>query len=208
MTKHSIAWAALLALSLPAAAGTGAFGSYLAVDTDGPGAAAATWYGASQPGSQTLTSLNGLNLGSFSIGSTATLSGAELLTWKNSGGDVTGAVLHWRVDGGSYQDIAINWTANASFTDRAGNTFTNGGDQKWAGLTNTSANFLAGLTAGSHTLQVYFTALTNEGNRDSGSAANPFAASFSVTSPVPEPGSAPLLLAGAALLAVLRRTRR
>ena len=207
MKKTSIAWAALLALSLPAAAGTGVFGSYLGVDADGPGAAAATWYGASQPGSLLLTGYSGVDLGSFQVGSTATLAGAELLTWKNGGGDVTGAVLHWRVDGGNYQDIAINWTANASFTDRAGNTFTNGGDQKWAGLTSTSANFLAGLSAGSHTLQVYFTALTNEGNRDSGSAASPFAASFTVTSAVPEPGSAALLLVGAGLLAVRRRSR-
>ncbi|HEV6964592.1 PEP-CTERM sorting domain-containing protein [Roseateles sp.] len=207
MNKTLVAWALALGVAMPAAAATGVFGSYLAIDTDGAGATAPTWYGAQQPGSQWLSAFGGANLGSFALGSTATLAGAELLTWKNGGGDITGATLNWRVDGGSYQSIAIGWTANSTFTDVAGNTFINWGDQKWAGLSTSSTNFLAGLSAGTHTLQVYFTGLSNEGNRDSGSAANPFSASFAVTSPVPEPASPMLLFAGLALLAVLKRRR-
>lgn len=207
MIKQLCACAALVAAGLPAWAGTGAFGSYLAIDPDGPGAATATWYGASQPGPATLTPFSGVNLGSFLLGSTATFAGGELLTWKNGTGNVTGGVLRWRVDSGAYQDIAINFTANATFTDRAGNSFSNSGDQRWAALTNTSTNFLSGVAAGAHTLQVYFTAFTNEGNRDLGSAASPFSANFTVTSPVPEPGSAALLLAGMGLIALRRRAR-
>jgi hypothetical protein len=196
-----------VAAAVPAWAGTGVFGSYLAIDPDGPGAAAATWYGASQPGSNLLTAFNGVNLGSFLLGSTATLAGGELLSWKNGTGNVTGGVLRWRVDSGAFQDIVINFTANSTFTDRAGNTFSNAGDQRWASLATTSTNFLSGVAAGAHTLQVYFTAFTNEGNRDSGSAASPFSANFTVTSPVPEPTSAALMLAGMALIALRRRQR-
>lgn len=207
MIRRLCASVALVAAAVPAWAGTGVFGSYLAIDPDGPGAATATWYGATQPGSNQLAAFNGANLGSFLFGSTATFAGGELLSWKNGGGNVTGGVLRWRVDGGAFQDIAINFTANSTFTDRAGNTFTNAGDQRWASLSSTNTNFLSGVAAGAHTLQVYFTAFTNEGNRDSGSAAAPFTANFTVTSPVPEPASAALLLAGMGLIALRRRQR-
>lgn len=208
MIRRLLASVALVAAALPSwAQNTGVFGSYLAIDPDGPGSATATWYGASQPGPAVLTAFNGLNLGSFVLGSTATIAGGELLSWKKNSGNVTGGVLRWRVDSGAFQDIAINFTADRPFVDRAGNTFSNSGDQRWAALTNTSTNFLSGVAAGAHTLQVYFTAFTNEGNRDLGSAASPFSANFTVTSPVPEPGSAALLLAGMGLIALRRRAR-
>lgn len=207
MNKNLGLCALLLATALPAAAATGVFGSYLAIDPDGDGPAQSIWFGAQQPGSRMLTSFNGASLGSFQLGASAKLSGAELLTWKNGGSDVTGGVLNWRVDSGAYQSVAINFTANATFTDRAGNGFGNAGDQRWASLAS-APDFLAGLTAGTHTLQVYFTAFTNQGQQLSGSAANPFTASFSVVSPVPEPGSLGLLLAGMGVIALNHRARR
>lgn len=199
--------ALLLAAALPAAAATGVFGSYLAIDPDGDGATTATWFGGQQPGSRLLNSFNGASLGSFQLGATATLSGAEMLTWKNGGSDVTGGVLNWRVDGGAYQSVALNFTSNATFVDRAGNSFGNAGDQRWASLAS-APNFLSGLAVGTHTLQVYFTAFTNQGQQLSGSAANPFTANFSVVSPVPEPGSLGLLLAGMGVIAWKHRARR
>ena len=51
------------------------FGSYLAIDPDGDGAATPIWFGGLQPGSSLLTSFNGASLGSFQLGATATLSG-------------------------------------------------------------------------------------------------------------------------------------
>ncbi|TDM06891.1 MAG: hypothetical protein C4K60_16280 [Ideonella sp. MAG2] len=197
----------MLAASLPATAATGVFGSFVAIDPDGAGAASSTWYGTQQPGAVKLTDFEGLNLGSFAQGATATISGGELLTWKNGGSDVTGAVLNWRVDGGAWQSISIGFTSNATFNDAAGNTFTNGGDQKWAQLSNTTTNFLSGLAAGNHTLDIYFNSNTNEGSRFSGSVANPFTANFAVTA-VPEPTSLAMLMGGLAMVGAARRRRK
>ena len=44
-----------------------------------------------------LTDFNGTNLGSFTNGSSYLLNGGEIKTWKNSGSDVTGAYLFYRI---------------------------------------------------------------------------------------------------------------
>jgi hypothetical protein len=198
-----LAWVAVA----PAYADTGIFGSYVAIDPDGPGAGALVWYGAQQPGPSSLTSFNGLDLGSFVQGSVATIAGAEVLTWKNSGADVTGALLNWTVTGSAFQSQAIGWTADAPFNDAAGNAFgaAGSGDQKWAQL-SAPVNFLAGLAPGNHVLTVYLQSTTTWGDRFSSNGGANFSASFKVTSPVPEPSGYGMLAVGlAALMLHLRR---
>ena len=140
------------------------------------------------------------------------LSGGELLTWKGSEGDVSGANLYYSVyaDGssaGSFNQIGINWTSNSTFNDAAGNTFIGGGDQKWSTMTS-SPDLLSGLVAGDYNLAVYFMANTNEGDRYDSNSGNNFVASFSLSNPgpaVPEPAAAMLLVTAVLPLALLRR---
>ncbi len=202
-SSKSILAAIALATMGAAHAATGIFGNYVAIDPDGPGAAGYTFYGGLQPGPNLLTPFAGLNLGSYTVGSVATIAGAEVLTWKNNGGDVTGANLMWAVDGNPLAPVAINWTANATFNDAASNTFTGNGDQKWAQLTNTSINFLQGATPGAHTLTVQFAINTNGGVQSSAA----YTARFEVT-PVPEPSAFVLMALGLSGLLVRRRFSR
>jgi len=185
-------------------AATGVFGSYVAIDPDGPGGVGFTFYGAQQPGPNFLTAFNGLNLGSFYVGDIAQIAGGELLTFKNGGGDVTGAELQWRVNpGGSFAAVNLGFTANATFNDAAGNTFSTSGDQKWAQIASTP-NFLSGLTPGSYTLEVFFRAFTNEGDRYSNNGGSNFIADFEVLA-VPEPSTILLLAVGAGIVYRSRR---
>jgi hypothetical protein len=196
-----------------AEAGTGTFGSYIGVDS-GSGN---IWYGATQPGA-TLWGFDGADLGDFTVGDSLILSGAELLTWKNGGGDVTGASVHFALyaDGatpGGFTSTTISHSANNPFNDAAGNTFTNGGDQKWASIDSTP-DMLSGVVAGNYNLAMYFTASTNEGVRHDNNSGNNFVASFSVASAsgggggaVPEPAACLLLIAGIIPLALLRRRK-
>jgi hypothetical protein len=83
------------------------------------------------------------------------------------------------------------------------------GDQKWAQLSGTPIDFLAGLGAGEHTLEFYWRITSNIGERfDSRGGVN-YRASFSVLEPAPAPVSSPAPLAlaglGLALLAAARR---
>lgn len=205
-----LATAALLAGGAASAAAVGIFGSYIAIDADGPGAAGFAWYGGTQPGPTTGPAFHGADLGDFALGAAAYISGAEVLSWKNGGGDVTGAVLSWRVNGGAFTSQAIGFTSDLPFNDAMGNVFASTpGDQKWAQLSGTPIDFLAGLGAGEHTLELYWRITSNIGERsDSRGGAN-YRASFSVLETAPVPVSSPASLAlaglGLALLAAARR---
>jgi len=197
LMKTLIAATAFAAASL-AQADAGTFGSFVSVD--------GSWYQGNNPGTKQLASLAGANFGSFAAGSGATLDNAEILTWKNSGGDVTGATLYWSVDGGAYQAVALGFEQNNPVTDPAGNTYDTGGNQVWGGLSQ-AADFLQGLTVGSHSLNVYLTADTTSGVQDQGSAVQPFTANFTVSA-VPEPSSLALLAAGLGGVGLVVRRRR
>jgi hypothetical protein len=197
--------------------GTGIFGSYVGINANGSGN---TFYGAQQPGSNFLTAFQGLDLGTFntvSASDTLLLSGAEVLTFKNGTGNVTGSEVQWKVNrvtaptsDGSFAAVAVNFTADATFSDAAGNSFSGGGDQKWANIASTP-DVLSGLSAGTivspiqYELEVFFRSFTNEGDRFSNNGGSNFTATFEV---VPEPSSYALLLGLVGLTFVMFRRRK
>ncbi len=107
------------------------------------------------------------------------LNGGEIKTFKNGGGDVTGARLFFR-------KYAVGATPPATFTQVNLTTVTNNVDgnstnQKWEN-TNANINLANGLTPGNYTLEVYWQITTSVGDRfDNNSGAN-FKATFTVTS--------------------------
>jgi hypothetical protein len=101
----------------------------------------------------------------------------------------------------SFTTVGSGFQANSTFTNLAGQSVTGFGDQAWG---NTTPINLMGLTSGNgnYTLEVFFRATTNEGERFSNNGGSNFKANFTV---VPEPSSAALGLLGAAFM--LRRRR-
>jgi len=196
----------LVLCATSAHAAVGLFGSYIGVD--------GTWYGASQPGSNFITAFDGNDLGSYNVGDNLLLSGAELLTYKNGGSDVTNGHIFYNVHDqgvgpGSFIDVPVGWTNNTPFNDAANNPFNNPGDQKWSNITSTP-DLLTGLGAGNYEVEVYLMINTSEGDiYDSRSGSN-YISTFTVNSPagIPEPAACLLALFGALTWLALGRRRR
>ena len=117
----------------------------------------------------------GFNGTSYGTPVSLTLNGGEIKSYKNSGSDVTGAFIHYRVS--KQTDPAPAFTQLAlPFDSDLGN-----GDQKWA-ATSAGVNILALATAGNgdYFLEVYWRITTNGGDIfDSDNGAN-YKASFSI----------------------------
>ena len=116
---------------------------------------------------------NGANLGSFTIGSSYLLNGGEIKTYKNSGSDVYGASLYYRIyETGTTAPSFVG--INLPYDSELGND-----DQKW---TNTAAeiNFLSGLTAGNYTLEIYFQATSSDGDHYSNNGGSNYKATFTI----------------------------
>ena len=128
--------------------------------------------------------------------------GGEVKTFKNDGGNVTGAYLDYRIwltgnESGSFIERSIPFNENDPFV---------AGNQKWQ-LTGDNINVLSGLANGNYTLEIYFRASGNQGDVfDNVGGAN-YEATFAV---VPEPANLALGTFGVLLLAggVWRNTRR
>ncbi len=196
---HCVFLLALLPLCSYGAAGM--FDQYVIVNTG-----TSSYY---DSGASTLNpDFQGTTLGTFTT-SDSLLLGGQGKSYKNSGSDVTGMQLFYRLwqgaAGGSFNQL------NYAFQiDNVGGTT---GDQQWGSDvvgSNTTAfytgNLLTGLSTGTWNLEVYSQITTNGVN-----AANPigtnnggsnFTASFNV---VPEPSRALLLIIGITVLLVRRR---
>lgn len=178
---------------------TGIFGSYIQIFTT----TNTVYKGESFGG---VASIQGANFGTFNVTDTLNLAQSQINTFKNSGGDVTGGQMQYRVyltsgTPGAFNTVTYNFQSNATFTNLAGSSVTGGGDQAWG---NTSSINLMALTSGNgnYTLEVFFKATTNEGDRFSNNGGSNFKANFTV---VPEPSAA--LLGGIGALMLLRRRR-
>ncbi len=199
MTKILAAMTAIGLAVGTAQAATDIFGSYVQIGS--------TVYGGAEWGATDVTNLDGADLGTFNIGDTLNIADGEVQTFKNGASDVTGAEYQWRVwsgaPGGTFNVVALGFSSDAPFTSLAGNTASGGGDQNW-GAPASTPNILASLSAGSYSLEVFFRAFTNEGDRFSNNGGANFVATFTV---VPEPGTLALLGVGMATLGIVRRRR-
>jgi hypothetical protein len=203
----SLIIALLLLPASHALAGTGTFGSHAGFNANGGGN---SYLGATHAGSNQLAGLHGHDFGTFSSGDSLLLSGGELLTWKNGGGNVTGASVGYNVheassSPGSFSEISLGWSSNAPFTNAAGSSFSNYGDQKWAQIASTP-DLLSGLAPGDYNLEVYFKATSNEGDHYDSRNSENYVASFAISAPIPEPATFLLTLFG--MLTVVAMGRR
>ncbi|HMP72018.1 MAG TPA: alpha-amylase family glycosyl hydrolase [Kiritimatiellia bacterium] len=131
------------------------------------------------------TQFEGVYLGNFvSVENhTLVLKGGEIKTWKNSGGDVTGGTMFYRIYAlgstpGAFTGINLPFFENMP----------NPGDQKW-GIQTLNINVLAGLTQpGTYQIQVYFEAFgtnpTNPPGKFYSNFGNNFTATFDFNIPV------------------------
>ena len=120
---------------------------------------------------------SGHSFGSVTI---LTLKGGEIKSWKNNGGDVTGAKLYYRIYLSDpmpnplpdFTELDLPWSEN----DIDGT----GGNQKWA-KTDYSTDVLAGLNASeTYSLEVYWKITSNVGDRFDNNTGENFKSTFTV----------------------------
>lgn len=185
-----------LLFAFNAGAATGIFQTYVIYDVNGGGPT----YAAGGANADGAPSFDGTMLGTVT---SLVLNGGEVKTFKNSGGNVTGAEINYQVFAGNLGDAGApgGFTAiNLPFDSNIGGTPFNE-DQKWD-ETGAGVDLLAGLPPGDYVLQVWWRAFTNEGDRFDTNAPIDYQASFTVAPPatVPTLGQWGLIIFGLVLL--------
>ncbi len=113
---------------------------------------------------------DGTNLGLIT---SLELNGARIRTFKNSGGNVTGAFINYRIyETGSTPPSFTEQSINFSSDD-------GGGDQTWE-TSNLSIDLFSGLTPGNYKFEVFFKISTNTGDIFQSDNGNNYTADFSV----------------------------
>ena len=151
------------------------------------------------------TGFDSVDLGDFDTTTDSlVLNGGGILTFKNSGDDITGASVFYSINGGSFTEIVLGFNED-SVSD-------NSGDQRWYSE-GSSIDLLDGLGVGDHTIAVFFEAPFTftgggggSGTHTINNGTSNYVADFSITA-VPEPGAFALLagIFGLSFVALKRR---
>ena len=147
----------------------GIFQTYVVLEVDTPGN---IWLA----GSENADGAEVFAGGTWQNVSALKIVGGEIKSWKNNGGDVTAASLHYRiVPSGT---LAGDFTeVNLPFLE----DLPNAGDQKWQTLT-ADIRLLDSLTPGTYDLELYWKIATNIGDIFDNNGGNNVLATFEVTS--------------------------
>ena len=170
----------------------GIFGSFVEINN--------TWYQTTNPGANQVTVFDGFNLGSVT---SLVITEASVLTFKNSGGNVTSAEIWWFVNGGGAGSAIenIGFSSEGPAIDPAGNSYGTTGDQNWQSPIGTDV--AASLSQGNYTLSLFYRITSNEGEFFDANGGGNYTATFTV---VPEPSTLLLGLTGLLGLAISRRS--
>ncbi|MGB0196480.1 MAG: hypothetical protein ACPF84_08105, partial [Flavobacteriales bacterium] len=153
----------------------GIYQSYIIID-----AGSGNTFYAGGINSESASAFAGSHLGTFAQGTSLTLNGGELKTWKNGNSNVCSGTLFYRVypsgsASGGYAGVALSYAGELG-----------GGNQKWD-ATSAAIDLATGLSAGEYVVDVWWQAEGNQNGGcgqfqyDSNNAAN-FQATFTILS--------------------------
>jgi hypothetical protein len=149
-------------LSLNSQAASGIFDAYAILNINGAG----NTY-------KSHSTFNTWDIGTFNNASTLLLNGGEIKTYKNSGSNVTGGSINYRIykngtTPGDFTQLSLNFCENLCCPD---------GNQKWC-KTDANVNLLSNLTIGTYTVEIYWRATSSDGDHYYNNGGSNYKASF------------------------------